>query len=72
MYTYTYIIVFICEEKWKHIICRIMDGARDLHVKQNEQVSERQIPHVLYNMHNLGLVHECVRGTFWGGNHWER
>jgi hypothetical protein len=30
-----------------------MDGGRDLHVKQNEQLSERQMPHILYNMHNL-------------------
>jgi hypothetical protein len=39
-----------------------MDGVRHLHVKQNEQVSDKY--HVLYNMHNLELLHECAGGFF--------
>jgi hypothetical protein len=41
-----------------------MDRAKDLHVKQNEQVSERKMLHILYNMHNLKLLQECASGTF--------
>jgi hypothetical protein len=31
--------------------------------------SQKDKYHVLYNIHNVGLLHKCARGTFWGGNH---
>jgi hypothetical protein len=48
-------VIFIHKEKRNYVMCRKLDGARDLHVKQYEQVSGRQMLHVLYNKHNLEL-----------------
>jgi hypothetical protein len=41
------VILFIHKEKWNYVIGRKIDEARDLHVKPNEQVSDK------YNVHNL-------------------